>query len=231
MDTVFALVRKYLPPLHWLVVALITTILFLYVQLVAMSSRLVTTGNREWPDVPTPSVLALWHRGAPSLLVAFAKRPPSARMVIMIARDARGDLLALLCRLIGLRVVRGDSHEGGWNALLQLAHELMNGACVILTADGGGPARIAKVGAVALAASVGVPLITMAADCRPAIEERHKWDAARNPLPFGNLFVLLGPGRRFEPLMDLSSIEEARSWLEVTLTRATFDAAAALRSS
>lgn len=81
-------------------------------------------------------------------------------------------------------VVRGDSPEGGWNdALLQLAHELMNGACVILTATGA--ARIAKVGAVALAFSAGVPLIPLAADCRPAIEERHKWDAARNPLPFG----------------------------------------------
>lgn len=138
--------------------------------------------------------------------------------------------MALLCRLIGLDVVRGDSHEGGWDALLEMAHELINGACVILTADGGGPARIAKVGAVALASSVGVPLIPLAADCHPAIEERHKWDAARNPLPFGNLLVLLGLARRFEPLDELSSIEEARSWLETALTRVSFDAAATLRT-
>jgi lysophospholipid acyltransferase (LPLAT)-like uncharacterized protein len=136
-----------------------------------------------------------------------------------------------LCRLVGLGVVRGDSEEGGWEALQQLATELMDGACVILTADGGGPARIAKVGAVALASSAGVPLIPLAADCHPAIEERHKWDAARNPLPFGKLLVLLGPARRFEPLVELSSIEEARSWLEVALNRTSFDAVAALRSS
>jgi len=47
----------------------------------------------------------------------------------------------------------------------------------------------------------------VAADCRPAIEERHKWDAARNPLPFGKLLVLLGRALRFEPLEELSSIE------------------------
>lgn len=70
----------------------------------------------------------------------------------------------------------------------------------------------------------------MAADCRPAIEERHKWDAARNPLPFGNLFVLFGLERCFEPFEERSSIEEARSWLEAALTRVSFDAAATQRT-
>jgi len=229
LDTAFDLARKYLPPIHWLGATLTAMILFLYVRLVALTARLTTTGEGRWPDVPARCVLALWHRDAPSLLVAFAKRRPRTRTVIMIARDPRGDYIALLCRLIGLDVVRGDSEKGGWDALVELAGALADDACVIITADGGGPARIAKVGAVALASSVGVPLIPLAADCDPAIEESHKWDAARNPLPFGNLLVLLGPARRFEPLVELSSIEEARSWLEVALTRASFDAVVALR--
>jgi lysophospholipid acyltransferase (LPLAT)-like uncharacterized protein len=227
LDTAFALVRKYLLPLHWLLEAITAMLLFFYVQMVAVTARLVTAGSPPWPHVPTPSVLALWHRDAPSLLVAFAKRRPAGRTVIMIARDPRGDYIALLCRLIGLGVVRGDSEEGGWDALLQLAYELTDGARVILTADGGGPARIAKVGAVALASAVGVPLIPLAADCHPAIEERHKWDAARNPLPFGNLTVLLGPARRFAPLRELPSIKEARSWLEVALNHPSLDASQA----
>lgn len=231
LDTALALVRKYLPPIHWLGAALTAMIFFLYVRLVALTTRLATKGERCWPDVPARCVLALWHRDAPSLLVAFAKRRPRARTAIMIARDPRGDYIAMLCRLIGLDVVRGDSLEGGWDALVELSEALAEDACVIITADGGGPARIAKVGAVALASSAGVPLIPLAADCQPAFEERHKWDAARNPLPFGNLLVLLGPARRFEPLVELSSIEEARSWLEVALNRASFDAVAALRSS
>jgi lysophospholipid acyltransferase (LPLAT)-like uncharacterized protein len=230
LDTTFALVRKYLLPLHWLLTVITATVLFLYAYMVALTARLVTTGIRTWPHVPTPSVLALWHRDAPSLLVAFAKRRPPGRTVIMIARDPRGDHLALLCRLIGLGVVRGDSEEGGWDTLVQLARELADGARVILTADGGGPARIAKVGAVALASSAGVPLIPLAANCHPAIEERHKWDAARNPVPFGNLTVQLGPARCFAPLEELSLIEEARSWLEVALNRASCAAVATLRS-
>ena len=231
IDTAFALIRKYLPPIHWFFAAVTAALMFLYAQIVAMTAHLETRGTAGWPHLPAPCVLALWHRDAPSLLVAFAERPPHVRTVIMIARDPRGDYLAMLCRMVGLGVVRGDSESGGWDALQQLVNELSNGACVILTADGGGPARIAKVGAVALASSVGVPLIPLAADCHPAMEERHKWDAARNPLPFGNLLVLLGPPLRLEPLMDLRSIEEARTRLEGALNRYHLDAVASVRSS
>jgi lysophospholipid acyltransferase (LPLAT)-like uncharacterized protein len=230
LDRAFALVRKYLLPIHWLLAAITATVLFLYAQIVAVTARLVTTGSPPWPQVPTPCVLALWHRDAPSLLVAFAKRRLPGRTVIMIARDPRGDYIAWLCRLIGLGVVRGDSERGGREALLQLAHELTNGACVILTADGGGPARIAKVGAVALAATAGVPLIPLAADCHPAIEERHKWDAARNPLPFSSVRVSLGAARSFEPFVDRESIEQARKWLEEILNQTSVDAAVTVRA-
>ena len=217
IDATFAFIRKFLPPVHWLFAALTAMVLFFYIQLVAATARLITTDAKGWPHVPTPCVLALWHRDAPSLLVAFAKRRTQVRTVIMVARDPRGDYIAMLGRLVGLGVVRGDSEKGGWEALQQLAKELMDGACVILTADGGGPARTAKVGAVALASAVGVPLIPLAADCHPAIQQPHKWDAARNPLPFSTLRVSLGPSRSFDFFKDLAAVEEARAWLEKRL--------------
>jgi len=217
IDLTFALARKYLPPLHWLVVASGATVMFLYAQVVAFTARLVSTGSSTWPNIPAPCVLALWHHDAPSLLVVFAKRRPPCRTAIMVSHNPRGDSLALLCRMLGFHVVRGDSEEGGREALLELARELMNGASVILTADGGGPARQAKVGAIALASAVGVPLIPLGADCYPAIAEPHKWDAARNPVPFCSLKMLLGPPRTFEPLSELTSVEEAQAWLEKTL--------------
>ena len=217
LDSTFAVVRKYLPPLHWAGAALMASVMFLYAHVVAVTARLGSTGSPPWPNIPTPCVLALWHRDAPSLLVIFAKRRPPCRTAIMISHDPRGDYLALLCRMIGFHVVRGDSEEGGWEALLELAGELVNGASVILTADGGGPARQVKVGAIALASAVGVPLIPLGADCYPAIAEPHKWDAARNPVPFCSLKLVLGSPRKFAPFHDLSSVEEARAWLEKRL--------------
>jgi lysophospholipid acyltransferase (LPLAT)-like uncharacterized protein len=125
--------------------------------------------------------------------------------------------MALLCRLLGFAVVRGSSEEGGWKALSELGDELDRGACVVITVDGGGPARVAKIGAVVLAAAARVPLVPLSVDCHPAISEPHKWDAARNPVPFGSVTVTIGPANSFEQFVDHSSLEQARRWVEQTL--------------
>lgn len=164
-----------------------------------------------------PCVLALWHGDAPSLIVALAKRRPASLVGIMIAGDARRDLLALLCRMLGLKVVRGSDDHAGWSALAKLAQMLTGDACVIITADGGGPARVAKAGAVALASAAGVPLVPIAADTHPAIEETHKWDSARNPVPFCSLTIAVGQSKQFGLFQDLAALDQARSWLENAL--------------
>lgn len=217
VDRSFGLVRKYAPPVHAAGSFLTALLFFVYARVVALTARLKSSGAAAWPDLPTPCVLALWHGDAPSLLVALAKRRPATRVAIMVAGDPRGDFLALLCRMVGLEVVRGSDEHGGWSALAELAGMLTRDACVIITADGGGPARIAKPGAVALASAAGVPLVPVAADCHPAIQETRKWDTARNPVPFCSLTVIVGPAQRFDFFRDVASFEQARSWLEKTL--------------
>lgn len=228
IDLLFAFVRTHALPLHRLSVLVTAVILYCYARLVALTSGLRTAGERMWPDIPAGCVLALWHRDAPSLLVAFLMRRPQTPCSIMIAGDSRGDYLALLCRLAGLNVVRGSSEGHGWQALGRLANALQNGACVIITADGGGPTHVAKVGAVALASSVSALLLPLALDCYPAIEERHKWDRARNPLPFGSILVAVGSGRVFDPITKPEEIERARAWLEEDLDRISVETGAVL---
>ena len=208
-----------MPPLHWLGVAVSAGVFFIYARLVALSARLVTSGEAGWPDLLAPSVVALWHGDAPSLLVAFAKRRTTADAAILIAGDPRGDFLALLCRMLGFDVVRTSGIHGDWSALIELARRLKQGACVFITADGGGPAKVAKFGAITLASATGVPLVPLAADCHPAIQQSHKWDAARNPLPFSSVNVWVGSSRRLVPLENRESLEDARSWLEHALNK------------
>jgi lysophospholipid acyltransferase (LPLAT)-like uncharacterized protein len=230
VDLIFAFIRRYVPPIHKLSVVLTAVVLYCYARFVAFTSRLGSKSERAWPDIPAGCVLALWHRDAPSLLIAFLIRRPLAPCSIMIAGDSRGDCLALLCRFVGLHVVRGSSEEHGWQALGKLANALQDGACVIITADGGGPAGVAKVGAVALASSVSALLLPLAVDCYPAIVERHKWDRARNPLPFASILIAVGSGRVFEPLTDAEEIERARAWLEEELDRISMEKEAALQA-
>jgi lysophospholipid acyltransferase (LPLAT)-like uncharacterized protein len=140
---------------------------------------------------------------------------PAAPVAIMVARDPRGDCIALLCKLIGLRVVRGDSEHSGWEALTVLARHVERGSCALITADGGGRARRAKIGAVALASATGMPLVALGADCRPAIFERHKWDSARTPLPFGRVAIAVGKTSSLQLFRE--DIEAARLWLQSAL--------------
>jgi lysophospholipid acyltransferase (LPLAT)-like uncharacterized protein len=217
VDSGFAFVRKYAPPVHAAGSLLTAILFFVYARVVAFTARLKSSGASPWPDVPTPCVLALWHGDAPSLLVVLAKRRPATQLAILVAGDPRGDFLALLCRLLRLEVVRGSDEHGGWTALAELTQRLEEGACVIITVDGGGPARIAKPGALALASAAGVPLVPISADCHPAIQETRKWDTARNPVPFCSLTVIVGPTQCLDFFDDLQSFEQARSSLEKTL--------------
>lgn len=218
VDYVFAHTRTYFTPLHIAGAAISAVILFIYAWILALTVRLVTRGTGTWPDFPSGSVLAVWHGSAGSILVGLRARMPRVPVAIMVASDPRGDCLALLCKLLGFRIVRGDSEHGGWEALSVLAQQLEHGMCALITADGGGPAREAKVGAVALASATGMPLFALGADCRPAIFERHKWDAARTPLPFGRVAIAVDNPHYLQLFKEAEEVEAARLWLQSALT-------------
>jgi lysophospholipid acyltransferase (LPLAT)-like uncharacterized protein len=219
LDWFFATVRHYVPPLHWLGVRIGAFIVFIYVRLVALTMRLVTTGCFRWPNIAAPCVFAMWHGDAPSFLVAFAARRPAFDLAIMISIDPRGDFLARLCLLLGFIVVRVGGAERRWQALIDLARKIEQGACAVITTDGGGPAHTVKVGALALASATHVPLVPLSANCHPAIVEPHKWDAARNPVPFAKVAVATGEPRTIEPLSSLEVIEQNIQGLQLALER------------
>ena len=179
IDAAFEFVRRYLPPIHWAGVRFSALLLYGYARAVGATAEIVTLGTYRWPDIPRGSVLAIWHGSAPSLLAAFTARRPSIPVKLMVSRYARGDCVALFCRWLGFEIVRGDAEHGGWKALSEIANEVTNGAVALISPDGSGPPLVARVGAVAMASAVGVPLIPIGADCRPSVFERHKWDDAR----------------------------------------------------
>jgi hypothetical protein len=145
VDSLLAAMRRYVPPIHRIGSVIGAVGFYVYAQLVARTMRLATLGSPCWPEFQTPCVLAVWHGNAPSLLVAITKRKPPIPLAIMISGDPRGDCLALLCRFLGVEVVRGGGDEGGWEALIQLSSRIDSGKAVLITADGSGPARVAKV--------------------------------------------------------------------------------------
>ncbi|MBZ5611401.1 MAG: hypothetical protein LAP38_24325, partial [Acidobacteriia bacterium] len=145
-----------------------------------------------------------------------------------VATEPRGDSLMILCRLLGLEVIRGDWEHHGWHSVLRLAQLAAGGACVIITPDGGGPRRVARAGALVLAAAAGVPLVATGAECHPALREPHKWDQPRNPVPFTRLAISMEPPLEFSDFEDTAAMEAARRRLEEALNEATTQARGAL---
>lgn len=231
VDSTFAWLRSRARPVHSIGLTISAAFVFLYTRILALTARLRSASPLEWPPVPAPCVLAVWHGSAPSLLVAIIASRIQSRIAIMIARDPRGDFLALLCSMLGLRVVRGDSDGGGWEALASLAKATEDGYSAVITADGGGPARHARVGAVALATATRKPLVPVGADCGSGITERRKWDSARIPLPFSRIAISLGERVPLDRPSDSASLEAARRELESELEHQSAIASQRLRGS
>ena len=228
VDAALEFVRRYLPPIHWFMAWLLAVMLYGYALAVRATAEIVTVDRYKWPDFPRGSVLAIWHGSAPSLLVAFTARRPAIPLKLMVSRDPRGDCVALFCRWLGFEIVRGDAEQGGWKALLEIATEVHNGGAALISPDGGGPPLFARVGAVALASAVGVPIIPVGAACRPSVFERHKWDEARNPLPYGRIAIACGEPLIFASFEDAASLEGGRQALQNALDREGAEARAAL---
>lgn len=228
IDTVLEFIRRFLPLLHWAAVRFLALLLYGYARAVRATTEIVTVGTYRWPDIPEGSVLVIWHGSAPSLLVAFTARRPSMPVKLMVSRDPRGDCVALFCQWLGFEIVRGDAEHGGWKALIEIANEVHQGAAALISPDGSGPAFVARLGAVALASAARVPLIPIGADCSPSVFERHKWDDARNPLPYGRIAVACGAPLAFPSFEEAASLERACQQLQDALDRASAEARGAL---
>lgn len=228
IDRVLEFIKRYLPPLHWAATTFMAALLYLYARSVRATAEIVTVGHYRWPDVPEGAVLTFWHGSAPSLLAAFAARRTNARVKLMVSIDPRGDCVAIFCRWLGFEIVRGDAQHAGWKALMEIAQDVHHGAVALISPDGGGPPLVARIGAVALASALHVPLIPVGADCRPALLERHKWDVPRNPLPWGRIAVACGEPLTFPRFEDPASLEQARQQLQDALNRAANEARSAL---
>lgn len=228
VDNILEFTRRYLGLIYCVLTRSGAALLYGYARAVRATAEIVTVGRYRWPDFPKGSVLAIWHGSAPSLLVAFTARRPAVPVKLMVARDPRGDCVALFCQWLGFEIVRGDAQHGGWGALAEIAGDVQNGDVALISPDGGGPPFFARVGAVALAAAAGVPLIPVGAACRPSLIERHKWDAPRNPLPYGRIAVACGEPLTFPAIQDAVSLEAARRRLQDALDSAAGEARRAL---
>lgn len=175
--------------------------------------------TREGPDPfasSEPFVGALWHQGM--LVAAYAFRGRGVAVPVSQSRD--GDLIDAVLRRLGFAASpRGSSSRGASSLLRSMIRLIGRGTVVAVLPDGPrGPAREAKPGVVALAASSGARLVPVGVAAQPALRFG-SWDRAILPLPFARVRFRFGePLRVPKKSGDLGAHRRA---LEAALDRET----------
>jgi hypothetical protein len=163
-----------------------------------------------------PIIYALWHSRL--LMMPFARRR-EREIALLVSASRDGEIVQKVMVPFGCRAIRGSSTRGGHRALRDLARAIDDGCDTAITPDGPrGPARHAKLGALALARMTGAVIVPVAYGATRARRAR-SWDGFLVPLPFSTVRFAAG-----EPIVvppDASDLTPWRLRLEEELNRVT----------
>lgn len=187
-----------------------------------MTTVRVRIVNRDGADHPADAdreryVYAFWHEA----LLAPVKF--KARVRVLISKHADGELIARVCRCLGIGVVRGSTNRGGGGALVEL-WDCSRRSHLVFTPDGPrGPRRKVQPGLVMLAARSGLPVVPVGIGFSRAWRAR-SWDRTAVPKPFSTCVYVAGAAIRVPPEVDRDGLEHYRRLVEDALLAATADA-------
>jgi lysophospholipid acyltransferase (LPLAT)-like uncharacterized protein len=171
-------------------------------------------------------IFAGLHEGMMMLPYHFRDRTGG---VVMVSASRDGDIIADTVARFGMRPVRGSSRHGGRAALDLMIDALRaGGVSAGVIVDGpGGPALIAKPGAVLQARATGLPIVPGTWWARPLIRVG-SWDRTIVPLPFSRIAFAFAEPLWVAPDADPDAVEAARVELTRRLGLARAKAQAAL---
>jgi lysophospholipid acyltransferase (LPLAT)-like uncharacterized protein len=160
------------------------------------------------------TIYLIWHESI--ILGALYKAP----LHTLISQHADGELIARVCRYLGIGVIRGSASRGGAAALLGLMRR--TGANhIVLTPDGPrGPRRQVKPGPVALAGMTGMPIVPVGIAC-PSAWRTRSWDRHMVPRPVATAHYVFGPEFRVPEGLDRDRVDQFCRDLEATLEALT----------
>jgi lysophospholipid acyltransferase (LPLAT)-like uncharacterized protein len=174
-----------------------------------------TDGVRQPVDHRKQRVIyAFWHEAM--LLPAVFP----AAVHVLISRHADGELIAQVCRFLGLRVARGSTTRGGTAALLDL-YRCSKRTHLAVTPDGPrGPRRRVQVGLIYLASLTGLPIVPFGIGYSRAWRAR-SWDRFLIPKPWCKAFAVVMPALHVPARLDRDGLERYRLLVEEQMNKAT----------
>ncbi|MDZ7629721.1 MAG: lysophospholipid acyltransferase family protein [Parvularculaceae bacterium] len=209
----------------------------LYIRVVEATSRTLFVG-REHADALLAGdkgfILAFWH--ARLLMGPIIRRETDRRVAMLMSGHRDGALIAAAVKGFGIDMIRGSSHDpkkpeknkSGASAVAAMIGALNEGAIVGMTPDGPrGPAEIAKIGALRLAAMTGAPILP-AGYAASRAKRLATWDRFVLTLPFSRMAFAARAPIHIEKGATEAALEAARARLETEINAAVADAERAL---
>lgn len=189
------------------------------VRLLASTWRLEVSGEEHvlrLRDSGTAAVFTVWH--------AFLLPPLWHRrgegITLLVSDHGDAEYLARAAIRLGYEVVRGSSTRGAIKGTKGILRALGAGGDVAVTPDGPtGPARVAKPGAIAVAARAGAAIVPIGAGAS-SWWQIGSWDRFSIPRPFSRVRLVYGRPLQFERPSEIPGEEESRE-LERRLDEAT----------
>jgi lysophospholipid acyltransferase (LPLAT)-like uncharacterized protein len=158
----------------------------------------------------------VWHENMLLPVCRYA-RPD---VWVLISKHADGQLIAEVCRHLGIRVVRGSTTRGGIGATWQML-QLGKKSHLVITPDGPrGPRRRLQPGVVSLAALTGMPIVPVGIGFHRPWRTR-SWDRMALPRPFSRGVYVTAQPILVPPEVSGKLLEEYTSLVEVELQRAS----------
>jgi lysophospholipid acyltransferase (LPLAT)-like uncharacterized protein len=137
-----------------------------------------------------PAIYVHWHQHLPLLMPLLGPRG----CWLMMSGAPHMAPIARWAQLLGLRLVRGTSGDGGRAALARLVELVREGGSVELAVDGpAGPPFVAKPGCVDLALATGAPIVALGYRSPAAVVTPGRWDDQLMLLPFAEVTVVARP--------------------------------------
>jgi lysophospholipid acyltransferase (LPLAT)-like uncharacterized protein len=120
---------------------------------------------------------AFWHE---ALLFPAIMRTP---VHVLISQHRDGELIARVCRHLGMRVVRGSSTRGGDKALLEMRRRGRSSHLGVTPDGPHGPRGVVKLGVVFLASCTGLPIVPVGV-AYGSLWRARSWDRFMVPVPW-----------------------------------------------
>ncbi|RJR26172.1 MAG: DUF374 domain-containing protein [Desulfobacteraceae bacterium] len=213
-----SLFRWYDPPLLWAAPALAAG----FIRLLMGSCRVVASEGLERHEETLEAsgglaVYATWHQRMSYHFYYGGFRG----LTMMVSKSRDGEYAARLAENLGFKCVRGSSTLGGIEALREMIRLTKAGHLSGMLADGPqGPARVAKIGALAIARASGVPIIGVVWGANRCWV-LNSWDRYLIPKPFSKIAVYYSPPIWVPQRTKGSDLEIYRQKLEKELNEGT----------